>query len=69
MRVELDQDMLVIHPEDDADRAWIELKLGLLKDGDCVELRRCDQTIGFGKPTRISQLRAAIKPVTKGKQR
>ena len=58
MKVEIDDNDLVIKPENAQDVSWIKYELGLTKDGDVVNLRRCDMTVGFGNNARLNHLRA-----------
>ena len=58
MKVSIDDGDLVIEPEDEQDAVWIKHELGMEKDGDTVELRRCDVSIGFGDNKRLHHLRA-----------
>ncbi len=50
MRLDLKRDALLIVPESDADRAYIEDTLGLINEGSHIELARiCDVTLGYAK--------------------
>ena len=51
MKIDLKRDAILIIPESDQDRAFIEDTLKLTKSGDSVSVHRIDDVIlGFAKP-------------------
>ena len=57
MIVSIEDDSLVIEPEDPTDIAWIENTLGLFADGDVALAIRCDVTKHFGDPPSLHSIR------------
>ncbi len=48
MNLTVESDALVIRPEDEQDRCWLQTVLGLGRDGDEARAVRCDVRMGFG---------------------